>query len=287
MERADFRETLQVHSCDDNRDPRNRSVLFPKHSPTLPRTLGFNPEIFRPRIPILAGDQAGRGSAKSANGRTLERCATSKVEITNGTLTFVSPKEEEGSKTDLVFQGKLVGKTLSGTVNGPDGTTWQWTGERAPALVRTSAPKWGKPIPALQWKRPHRLDDEQAGSARMDRSRWNVDQPWKRPRTCQQRQISGLQAAHRIQLRQRRKQRSVSARPLRGAGRNRIRSRAAKPSHRRSLWLSRALAGTTARARYMANIRYHIDRTKSHHRSKWPDDYRQSGNSRHHGRGRR
>lgn len=69
-----------------------------------------------------------------------------KVEVANGVLTFVSPKEEEGSKTDLVFQGKLTGKTLSGTVNGPDGNTWHWTGVRAPALTRTSAPKWGKSI---------------------------------------------------------------------------------------------------------------------------------------------
>jgi hypothetical protein len=75
-----------------------------------------------------------------------------KVELANGTLTFVSPKEEEGSKDDLVFHGKLVGKSLSGTVNGPDGTPWQWTGERAPKLVRTSAPQWGKPVQLFNGK---------------------------------------------------------------------------------------------------------------------------------------
>jgi len=75
-----------------------------------------------------------------------------KVEIANGTLTFVSPKEEESSKDDMVFHGKLVGKSLSGTVNGPDGTPWQWTGERAPTLVRTSAPKWGKPVQLFNGK---------------------------------------------------------------------------------------------------------------------------------------
>ena len=31
-------------------------------------------------------------------------------------------------------------------MNGPDGKTWQWTGERAPALKRSKPPKWGKPI---------------------------------------------------------------------------------------------------------------------------------------------
>lgn len=75
-----------------------------------------------------------------------------KVDVANGTLTFVSPKEEEGSKTDLVFKGKLAGKTLSGTVNSPDGGTWQWVGVRAPALMRSAAPKWGKPVQLFNGK---------------------------------------------------------------------------------------------------------------------------------------
>src|SRR6202521_1046924 len=48
-----------------------------------------------------------------------------KVELLNGRLTFVSPKEEEDRAEDMVFEGKLVGKTLSGTTTGPDETTWQ------------------------------------------------------------------------------------------------------------------------------------------------------------------
>ena len=75
-----------------------------------------------------------------------------KAELADGTLTFVSPKEEEDSKTDLVFQGKLSGDTLSGAVNAPDGSTWTWTGKRAPSLKRTKAPKWGKPIPLFNGK---------------------------------------------------------------------------------------------------------------------------------------
>jgi hypothetical protein len=67
-------------------------------------------------------------------------------------LTFVSPKEEEGSKTDLVFQGKLTGGTLSGTVNAPDGSTWTWSGRRAPSLKRTRAANWGKPIQLFNGK---------------------------------------------------------------------------------------------------------------------------------------
>lgn len=74
------------------------------------------------------------------------------VTVSGGKLTFVSPKDEEGSTKDLVFEGRLAGKMLSGTVNGPDGKTWQWVGVRAPALKRTSTPKWGKSIALFDGK---------------------------------------------------------------------------------------------------------------------------------------
>ena len=75
-----------------------------------------------------------------------------KVELSNGRITFVSPKEEEGRPDDMVFEGALVAKILSGTVNGPNGTTWKWTGQKAPSLKRSSAPKWSKPIPLFNGK---------------------------------------------------------------------------------------------------------------------------------------
>jgi Domain of Unknown Function (DUF1080) len=74
------------------------------------------------------------------------------AELSNGRLKFVSPKEEEESKADLVFEGTLNGKNLSGTLNGPDGKTWQWTGRRAPSLKRPSAPNWGSPVPLFNGK---------------------------------------------------------------------------------------------------------------------------------------
>jgi 3-keto-disaccharide hydrolase len=75
-----------------------------------------------------------------------------KVEIASGTLTFVSPKEEEESPHDLVFTGKLSGGLLSGTVVGPDGKTWRWSGSKAPSLKRTGSPRWGKPISLFNGK---------------------------------------------------------------------------------------------------------------------------------------
>ncbi len=68
-----------------------------------------------------------------------------KIELSSGHLIFVSPKEEEDRKDDMVFQGTLVGETLTGTTTGQDGTPWTWTGRRAPSLERKRPPKWGKP----------------------------------------------------------------------------------------------------------------------------------------------
>jgi Domain of Unknown Function (DUF1080) len=91
----------------------------------------------------LKADMVGRWG----NARPLP-----KVELSKDRLTFVSPKEEEASPADMAFEGTLVGKTLSGTVNGPDGKVWQWTGRRAPALQPSGEPTWGKPIPLFNGK---------------------------------------------------------------------------------------------------------------------------------------
>jgi hypothetical protein len=87
------------------------------------------------------GQVTARMVGRWGNARPLP-----KVDIANGQITFVSPKEEEDSKSDLVFQGELADGILKGTLNGPDGKTWNWTGIRAPLLEETAPPKWGKPI---------------------------------------------------------------------------------------------------------------------------------------------
>jgi hypothetical protein len=69
-----------------------------------------------------------------------------KVNISDGQVTFVSPKEEEASPADWVFVGKSNGKTLSGSVTGPNGGPWTWSGVPALLLQRKHTPKWGKPV---------------------------------------------------------------------------------------------------------------------------------------------
>lgn len=85
--------------------------------------------------------------------------------IVDGHLRFVSPKEEEGrSDGDMVFDAVRVGDELQGTTKGPDGATWTWRAERAPALATARPPRWGTPVkldpgawtpltaPAKQWR---------------------------------------------------------------------------------------------------------------------------------------
>ena len=93
------------------------------------------------------GQLKARMVSRWGHARPLPKC-----ELSNGQITFVSPKEEEERKDDMVFVGKLSGKTLVGTTTGPDGTPWTWTGERAPSLKRTSAPKWGRPVQLFNGK---------------------------------------------------------------------------------------------------------------------------------------
>jgi hypothetical protein len=69
-----------------------------------------------------------------------------KVDVQGNHIHFLSPKEAEGSRNDLAFDGSLAGETLSGSALGPDGIAWAWTGQRAPALKPPATVKWGKPM---------------------------------------------------------------------------------------------------------------------------------------------
>ena len=93
------------------------------------------------------------------------------AEFANGQLHFVSPKEEEGRKDDMIFDARLVGKSLVGETHGADGTLWKWRGERAPSLARKGTPAWGKPITLFNGKdlAGWHLSDTQAAKT------WQID----------------------------------------------------------------------------------------------------------------
>jgi hypothetical protein len=91
-------------------------------------------------ISLEGGQLKAQMVSRWGNARPLPR-----IEVSNGHLTFVSPKKEEERKDDMVFEGKLVGKILVGTTTGPDGASWSWSGQKAPSL-KSGTPKWGKPV---------------------------------------------------------------------------------------------------------------------------------------------
>ncbi|MEO6915900.1 MAG: DUF1080 domain-containing protein, partial [Chitinophagaceae bacterium] len=70
----------------------------------------------------------------------------SKVNFSNGKISFAIPPQWEGGDKDLSFEGSLVNDKLSGSISTPDGKIYNYTGVRAPSLKRTAAPVWGKPI---------------------------------------------------------------------------------------------------------------------------------------------
>lgn len=137
------------------------AVLFVSATPyytrlTLPSPDSVRAYLGRWDLTLKAGDREyaswieireDQGELKADFvGRWGNARALPKVEISNGKLTFVSPKDEEALPVDMVFEGTIAGATLSGTVNGPNDATWKWTGERAPALKPKATLTWGKPI---------------------------------------------------------------------------------------------------------------------------------------------
>jgi hypothetical protein len=75
-----------------------------------------------------------------------------KIEVAGNKVTFVSPKDEESSKDDLVFVGAMAAEALSGTITGFEGEPWTWMGRRAPGLKRAKAPEWGEPVSLFDGK---------------------------------------------------------------------------------------------------------------------------------------
>lgn len=70
----------------------------------------------------------------------------SEVKPDPGKYSFsIPPQWEEGTR-NMDFEIEVSGNTLKGTMVYTDGKSYQFTGVRAPLLIRTKAPVWGKPI---------------------------------------------------------------------------------------------------------------------------------------------
>lgn len=72
--------------------------------------------------------------------------AAAKAQVENGTIEFSMPQHPVDYGGGTQFTGKLVKGQFVGTTRGANGATWQFTGQRAPALNDQTVTKWGKPI---------------------------------------------------------------------------------------------------------------------------------------------
>jgi len=92
----------------------------------------------------------------------------SRVNFSDGKLSFSIPPQWETEDKDLSVEGTLDGDNLSGTMTFSNGKTHSWTGVRAPTLRRQSQPVWGKPI--------HLFDGTNLnGWHAMGESQWKVE----------------------------------------------------------------------------------------------------------------
>jgi hypothetical protein len=70
-----------------------------------------------------------------------------KIDYRAGTLVVEVPIQYEKNKSDLHFEGKLVGGKLEGTTQGEDGKTLTWTAVHAPDFQPDKQVTWGATVP--------------------------------------------------------------------------------------------------------------------------------------------
>ena len=76
----------------------------------------------------------------------------SEVKPNDGKYSFsIPPQWEEGSR-NMDFQFEVSGDKLKGTMVYTDGATYEFTGVRAPILIRSKNPVWGTPVKLFNGK---------------------------------------------------------------------------------------------------------------------------------------
>ena len=94
-------------------------------------------EVHHSGIKWLVGQYVGVGGS----ARPI-----SKINFSDGKMSFTIPPQWEKEDNDLSFEATLAGDSLSGTMIASDGKSYNWTAVRAPSLRRQKDPVWGKPI---------------------------------------------------------------------------------------------------------------------------------------------
>ncbi len=92
----------------------------------------------------------------------------SHIKVKDGKFSFSIPPQWEEGKSNMDFDGKLVGEKLEGTMKYTDGKIYNWTASRAPKLESLENPIWGAPRAIFNHKN---LDDWHASGE----NQWTVE----------------------------------------------------------------------------------------------------------------
>lgn len=76
----------------------------------------------------------------------------SKINYSDGKMSFSIPPQWEEENNDLSVEGTLSDDKLTGTMTTPDGKKHNWSGVRAPSLRRQKPPVWGTPVKLFNGK---------------------------------------------------------------------------------------------------------------------------------------
>ncbi len=92
----------------------------------------------------------------------------SHIKLQEGKFSFEIPPQWEGGDGVFTISGELVGETIKGTITTNKGNSFNFTGEKAPYLVRTGEAQWGEAIDLFNGK------DLTGWKTSSDDSQWSV-----------------------------------------------------------------------------------------------------------------
>ncbi|ERJ60228.1 3-keto-disaccharide hydrolase [Sphingobacterium paucimobilis] len=76
----------------------------------------------------------------------------SHIKLDNGKFSFEIPPQWEGGEGVFTIQGELVGEEIKGTITSNKGNVFNFSGVKAPYLVREGEVQWGEPIELFNGK---------------------------------------------------------------------------------------------------------------------------------------
>ena len=100
-------------------------------------------EVERSGTATLVGQFVGSGGS----ARPI-----AKIDFADGTFRFAIPPQWESNPRDIMFEGRLEGDRITGSMTMGDGEKLTWSGTRAPALRRAGRPAWADPVALFDGK---------------------------------------------------------------------------------------------------------------------------------------